>query len=134
MQRLNHWTTREVPNFFFFCFRNLNVYKGKLFEKKKNNYVHIYIYIHTHITLLNYFVVCLKITQHCKSTIFQLKKVNCYLPIRTNRFVLSLSSSQFTGVSSRSYSSWTPWTITCCGLSLIDTSPCSEENSQSATV
>ena len=37
--------------------------------------VYIYIYTHTHTYMkLNHFAVHLKLTQHCKSTILQLKK------------------------------------------------------------
>ena len=43
----------------------------------KKMYIYIYIYAHTHICIkLNHFAVHLKLTQHCKPTILQLKKQN----------------------------------------------------------
>ena len=36
--------------------------------------IHIYIHTHTHMYILSHFAVHLKLTQHCKSTILQLKK------------------------------------------------------------
>ena len=45
---------------------------------KKNIYTHIYTYIYIYIYIyikLNHFAVHLKLTQHCKSTILQYKKI-----------------------------------------------------------
>ena len=50
---------------------------GKESEKNMYTYLHTYIYtyIHTHICIyLNHFTLHLKVAQHCKSTILQLKK------------------------------------------------------------
>ena len=38
------------------------------------NFIHIYMYIYMYICKLNHFVIHLKLTQHCKSTILQWKK------------------------------------------------------------
>ena len=42
------------------------------------SYIYIYTHTHTHIELNN-FAVHLKLTQHCKSTILQLKKIKINL-------------------------------------------------------
>ena len=51
-----------------------NIYtKSNTYIHKSNIYIHIYIYTHTK---SNNFPVHLKLTQQCKSTVFQLRKKN----------------------------------------------------------
>ena len=54
-------------------------YNGKEFLKRIYIHIHIHIYIYMYIKKPNHFVVHLKLTQYCKSTILQLKKKNVYL-------------------------------------------------------
>ena len=51
---------------------------------KKNIYIYIYIYIYIK---LNHFAVDLKLTQHCKSTILQLK-IKKMVPYRYNLTII----------------------------------------------
>ena len=59
-----------------YCTGNYTQYLVITYMEKKSGkeYIYIYIYMQVHIyTQLNHFAVRLKLTQHCKSTILQLK-------------------------------------------------------------
>ena len=55
-------------------------------------YIYFFIYIHTIYILLNHFAVHLKLAQHCKSTILQLKKKTSPLRMQDENTVEGVNS------------------------------------------